>query len=163
MVTIIGLFGQKLIDKMIEEFAFAYCFERKEKAKTLADSSCFDTGSDRKFDSALLFQRMHVASKSRDISMTEVFHHELCPFTPALFDAICILKKPDKAQLAKAVDEHVNFLSDNTVTDNVPMTECSVLDGGSLIHCLQWQEVWRNFGCIHSIFTTNLWKSNSCF
>ena len=38
--------GQKLIDKMIGEFAFAYSFKRKEKAKTLAYSSCIDMDSD---------------------------------------------------------------------------------------------------------------------
>ena len=63
----------------------------------------------------------------------------LCPFPPALFDANCIFKKPDKALLAKAIDEHVNFLSDDAVTDNVSMTECYVLEGGSLMHRLQWQ------------------------
>ena len=62
--------GQKLIDKMVGELAVAYSFKRKEKAKTLADSSCIDVDSDRKIDSALLFQRMLVASKSRNVSMT---------------------------------------------------------------------------------------------
>ena len=38
-----------------------------------------------------------------------------------------------------AVDENVNFMSDDAVIDNVPMAECYVLDGGSLIHRLQWQ------------------------
>ena len=63
----------------------------------------------------------------------------LCPFPPALFDAICILKKPDKAQLAKAIDKHVSFLSDDAVTDNVSITECCVLERESLIHRLHWQ------------------------
>ena len=47
--------GQKLIDKMSREFALAYSYKRKEKAKTLADLSCIDVDSDRKIDSALLF------------------------------------------------------------------------------------------------------------
>ena len=46
--------GQKLIDKMIGKLAIAYSFKRKEKVKTLADSSCIDVDSDRKIDSALL-------------------------------------------------------------------------------------------------------------
>ena len=73
--------GQKLIYKIIREFAIAHSFKRKEKAKTLADS-CIDVDSDRKIGSALLFQRMLVASKSRDVSMTEVLDHEMCPLPP---------------------------------------------------------------------------------
>ena len=79
--------GQKLIDKMIGELAIAYSFKRKEKAETLADSSCSDVDSDREIDSALLFQRILAASKSRDVSMTEVLDHELClvPLSPSTF------------------------------------------------------------------------------
>ena len=73
--------GQKLIDKMIGELAVAYSFKRKEKTKTLADSSCIDVDSDRKIDSTLPLLRMLVASKSGDVSMTEVLDHELCLFS----------------------------------------------------------------------------------
>ena len=79
--------GQEFIDKMIGELAVAYSCKQKEKAETLADSSCSDVDSDRKIDYALLFQRMLVASKSRDVSITEVLDHELClvPLSPSTF------------------------------------------------------------------------------
>ena len=71
--------------------------------------------------------------------LEEVLEYELSPFPPALFDETSyIMRKPDKTQLAKAIDDYAGSLSDEAVTNEVPQTESYVLDGGSLMHRVPW-------------------------
>lgn len=130
--------GKQIIEKMEGQLVFSYSCKRKEKARTLGDASGVKVATESKIDPALLFQRLLVISKAGDFSMEEVLDHELSPFPPALFEANSILRKPDKAQLAKAIDDHACSLSDEAVTSSVPKTDGYVLDGGSLIHRVQW-------------------------
>ena len=48
------------------------------------------------------------------------------------------MRKPEKTQLAKEIDDYACSLSDEAVTNEVPQTESYVLDGGSLMHRVQW-------------------------
>jgi len=79
-------FADKIIQKMIGQPVFTFSFSRKDKAKTLGETSAVKVAPDRTVDSALLFQRFLVVSKIEDLSF-EVMSYELRPFPPALFEA----------------------------------------------------------------------------
>jgi len=130
--------GRKIIEKMEGQPVFTYVSKRKDKVKTLGDSCCIKVSQDRSIDPALLFQRLLVISNAGDFSLEEVLQYELSSFPPALFEASNIMRKPEKTQLAKAIDEYASSLSDEAVTNEVPQTEKYVLDGGSLMHRVQW-------------------------
>jgi len=130
--------GRKIIEKMEGQLVFSCSWKRKDRARTIGDASGVKVSNEQKIDPALLFQRLLVVSGTGDISMEEVLDHELSPFPAALFEAKNVPRKPDKAQLAKAIDDYACSLSDEAVTNSVPRTDCYVLDGGSLIHRVQW-------------------------
>ena len=48
------------------------------------------------------------------------------------------MRKPEKTQLAKAIDDYACGLSDEAATNEVPQTESYVQDGGSLMYRVQW-------------------------
>ena len=130
--------GRQIIDKMEGQTIFTYASKRKDKVKTLGDSCSVNVSQDRSIDPALLFQRLLVISNAGDCSLEEVLEYELSPFPPALFEASYIMRKPEKTQLAKAIDDYACSLSDEAATNEVPQTESYVLDGGSLMHRVQW-------------------------
>ena len=49
--------------------------------------------------------------------------YELCPYPTSLFEANDRLRKPDKAQLVKAIRNHVTPTSDNAVLETIPVTD----------------------------------------
>ena len=123
--------GRSIIDKMIGQSAFTFSFKRKDKAKTLGDMATIKITSERTIDPALLFQRLLVVSQTGDTSLEEVMGYELSPFPTALFEAKNTFRKADKPSLAHAIHDH-----SNQVSDEVPITENYVIDGGSLLHRL---------------------------
>ena len=66
--------------------------------------------------------------------------YELSLYPMSLFEGKGILRQADKAKLAEALRNHAKTVSDNAVTQGVPVTEHIVLDGGSLLHRLKWKE-----------------------
>jgi len=132
--------GNKVIADMIGESAFTYKFQRKDRAQTLGNISAVKIAPDRTIDPALLFQRFLVVSRSGDLLLEEVLTFELSPYPPALFETRNILRKADKPQLAQAIWEYANDLSSEAVMDTAPVTDCYVLDGGSLLHRLPWNK-----------------------
>ena len=73
---------------MIEKPAFTFTFRRKDKARTLGETSAVTVAPDRTIDSGLLFERFLVVAKTGERSLEEVMSYELSPFPPALFDSI---------------------------------------------------------------------------
>lgn len=130
--------GTQILEKMHGQPVFTYSYKRKDKAKTLGDASAVKVAPERSIDPALLFQRLFVVSRTGEFSLEDVLDYELSPFPPALFEASYVMRKAEKPQLAKAIDEHARNLSDKAVTNEVPKTDNYVLDGGSLIHRVQW-------------------------
>ncbi|KAH3863575.1 hypothetical protein DPMN_026565 [Dreissena polymorpha] len=59
--------GNKIIRDIKGKSAFAYKFKRKDRAKTLGNSSAVKIAEDRAIDPELLFQRFLVVSKSGDL------------------------------------------------------------------------------------------------
>jgi hypothetical protein len=127
--------GKKIIGDMIGKSAFTHKFKRKERALTLGNVSAVKIAPDRTIDPALLFQRFLLVSRSGEISLEDVLSYELSPHPPALFETKNILRKADKPQLVQAIRDHAS----TAVLNVIPGTDCFVLDGGSLIHRLPWE------------------------
>ena len=132
--------GNKIIEDIIRKSAFTYKFKRKDRAKTLGNSSAVKIAHDRTIGPALLFQRFLVVSRSGDHSFEEVLTYELSPYPPTLFETRNILRKVDKPQLAQAIRDHAADLLSECVMNSIPKTDCYVLDGGSLLHRLPWKK-----------------------
>lgn len=64
--------GNTIIEDIIGKSAFTYKFKRKERAQTLGNISAVKIAPDRTIDSALLFQRFLLVSRSGDLSLEEV-------------------------------------------------------------------------------------------
>ena len=92
--------GCRIIHKMKGQPAFTISFSRKDKAVTLGQQSTIKIAADRTIDSALLFQRFMVMSQTvtGELSLEEVMRYEISPFSPALFEAINVLRKADQPQ-----------------------------------------------------------------
>ena len=132
--------GNKIIEDIIRKSAFTYKFKRKDRVNTLGNISAVKIAPDRTIDPALLFQCFLVVSRSGDLSLEEVLTFELSPYPPALFETRNILRKADKPQLAQAIRYHAVDLSSEALMNYIPKTDCYVLDGGSLLHCLPWKK-----------------------
>ena len=131
--------GKKVVEGMVGQPAFTFSFKRKDKTKTFADMSTVKIAPEQSIDSALLFQRFLVVSKTGDISLQEVISYELSPFPSALFEARNVFRKADKPQLAHAIADHLSKTSSDPTSESVPNTAHYVLDGGSLLHRLTWK------------------------
>lgn len=136
-----------IMQKMVGQPVFTYSFSRKDKARTLAETTSIPVGPDRTIDCALLFQRFLVVAKTGELSLQDVMSHELSPFPPALFETTHVFRKADKPQLAHALSEHTG----DAIMDSVPTTESYVLDGGSLIHRLTWRN-GDTYGAIAQLY-----------
>lgn len=130
--------GKKTIDKLVGQPVFTYSFKRKEKAITLSDASAVKVTPKTSIDPALLFQRLIVISRAGDLSLEDVLEYELSPFPTALFEANYTLRKPEKPQLARAIENYASGQSDEAVSNEISRTDSYVLDGGSLLHRVAW-------------------------
>jgi len=146
---------------MIGQPVFSFSIKRKEKAKTLGNSSAVQVAPDRTIDPSLLFQRFLVVSRTGDLSLEEVMSFELSPYPPSLFEDNKILRKADKPQLAQAVSDHcTKALACEGAPDTTPsahlQTERYVLDGGSLLHKLKWKkgDTYGKIARAYADFTT---------
>ena len=127
--------GRLIMQKMVGKPVFTLSFSRKDKARTLGETSAIAVAPDRTIDCSLLFQRFLVIAKTGELSLEEVMSYELSPFPPSLFETTHIFRKADKPQLVQAIIEHAG----DAILDTVPSTELHVLDGGSLLHRLPWK------------------------
>lgn len=127
--------GCKIIHKMIGQPAFKFSFTRRDKAITLGHKSSITVAPDRTIDASLLFEHFMVVSQTGELSLEEVMCYEPSPFPPSLFEARNIFRKADKPQLAQAIGDEAT----DAILDSVPETERYVLDGGSLLHRLPWE------------------------
>lgn len=132
--------GKQVIEKMIGNSVFTVSFSRKDKVKTIGYPSAVKVSTDRTIDPDLLFQRFLVVSNTGELSMDDILKHELNTYPPALFEAIGVMRKADKPQLAHSIYEHCSSVEVTASGDSpsIPITEHYVLDGGSLLHRLHW-------------------------
>ena len=73
-----------------------------------------------------------------NITLDEDIEYELNPFPPSVFEVKNLLRKADKPQLAHTLADHCRIVERESIKDTKPLTECYVLDGGSLLHRLSW-------------------------
>src|SRR6218665_18664 len=69
-----------IMDNMMGKPAFTFTFRRKDKARTLGETSAVTIGPDRTIDSGLIFERFLVVAKTGELSLEEVRSYELSPF-----------------------------------------------------------------------------------
>ena len=81
-----------------------------------------------------------MVSQSGDISIDAAMKYELCPYDPSLFEARDIMRKADKPQLTDSICKHALSECAHAILDSVPETDHYVLDGGSLLHRLKWNQ-----------------------
>ena len=132
------LVGTKIIENMIGKSVFSFSFKRKDKVITMGDESAIKVAPDQTIPSDLLLQRFLFVSQTEDITLDEVIEYELNPFPPSVFEAKNLLRKADKPQLAHTLVDHCRIVKRESIKDTKPLTECYVLDGGSLLHRLSW-------------------------
>ena len=82
--------------------------------------------------------------------------YELCPYPPSLFEARDIMRKADKPQVTDSICKHALSESAHAVLDSVPETDHYVLDGGSLLHMLKWNQgdTYGSIANAYASFTT---------
>ena len=131
--------GKDAVTNMEGQAVFSYSHKRTNAVNTLASTRAVTVDKERGIDPALLFQRFLVVSQSGDLCLEEVMKYELSPYPPSLFEGKNLLQKPDKAPLLHAVRSHVNS-SNDAILQVIPKTGHYVLDGGSLIHRLKWND-----------------------
>lgn len=155
--------GDKIVGNMIGKSVFDHKFKRKDKAITLGSNSSVKVTPDKVIDPALLFQRFLVISKSGDLLLEDVLNHELSQHPPSLFEAKHIPRKADKPQIANSIKE---YEQKNCEEECEKSTDRYILDGGSLLHRVPWQEgstyseiaksyakfTFKNYGCATIIF-----------
>ncbi len=137
---------------------FPYSYKHKSKVKTLAAAKAIKVTGHQTIDPGMLFQRFLVVSQSGELCLDEVMKYKLSPYPPALFEENYILQKADKVQLLDAIRTYVTS-SDDAVFHSIPKTDEYVLDGGSLLHRLKWQErsTYSSIACTYASFTYNLY------
>ena len=85
--------GQKCFDKLVGIPVFTYSFKRKDKAKTLGDSTAVKVTPGKSIDPAVLFQRLIVICKTGDFSLEDILKCELSSFSPAYFETNYVFRK----------------------------------------------------------------------
>jgi hypothetical protein len=129
--------GESVIKKMQGCDVFRYTLKRSEKVKTLATKTNVKIDGDITIDPALLFQRLMVLANSNNTTLSDCIDFELCSYPPVLFESTRLLLKPDKPKLTKAIVEFVKGSVQSLPV--VPHdTNQYVLDGGSLLHRIDW-------------------------
>ena len=128
---------------MKDKDIFSFSQRRSDKIKSMAsEASVKVSTAEITIDQTLPFQRLYVVASPSDVDIEEVMKYELQTFPPSLFETATVLRKPNKPQLAKALQEHAL----NT-TSMIPESSSDknknhqfILDGGSLIHKIKWQK-----------------------
>ena len=143
--------GGKILDKMSGKPVFTFSFKRKDKATTLGDTSAIKIHLDQTIDPILLFQRSMIAIQRGDIDLEHIIRYDLWSFPPSLFEGMNLLRKADKPQLAHAVVEYCSILPDEAIKDSKPIVQHYVIDGGSLLHRLQWKK-GETYGAIANTY-----------
>ena len=148
--------GSEIVKNMAGKSVFDFSFSRKDKVTTMSFMKAVKIDDDRSIDPAVLFQRMIIITNTGEISLEEMVVHELCSFPPALFSSNSMPLEADKAPLAHALDDYCTSKLPGQKSTTPPKTDHYVMDGGSLIHRLNWEkgktygqiaEAYANMAC----------------
>ena len=132
--------GKNIVQKMVGQGIVTYSFKRRDKAKTLGDSSSVKVNAEQMINPELLFQRFLVVSQTGDLTLHDM-SYEISPYPMALFEAKHVFQKEEKPQLADALRDFVSHSSSKVmIMDPTPKSEHFALDGGSLLNRLLWKK-----------------------
>ena len=125
-------FGNNIIKMMEGQNAANYIFRKKHQIKTM-DHKIVTDGVEVQVDPQALFQRLLVIASNAEISLSEIMRYELSVYPPSLFASNGLPQSATKPQLADAMAKCTLSLAEAT-----PEADCSVFDGGSLLHRIKW-------------------------
>lgn len=130
--------GEGILSSMTDQEVEKYTFKRSFQVVTLSDNSAVKiTGEPIQIDTQLLFQRLLAASQRYNEDLSDIFQYELCSFPSSLFDNTGFLREAQKSTLADAIWKQGDCRPN--LQDYVHSNTCFVLDGGSLIQKLSWE------------------------
>ncbi|KAJ8886933.1 hypothetical protein PR048_013147 [Dryococelus australis] len=140
--------GENILKNLVGKDVFTSSCKRKDFVQTLTLSTKVKVNSDddTSFDQGVLFQRSIVAANNGGAIVEEVLDYELCPYPPSLFETSIILHKTHKSPLANIIHEFVlksspkEELHEHAATESERDNNYYVLDGGSLLYRLPWQQ-----------------------
>ena len=114
--------------------------EIKYKVKSLASfrSGPYVNGEKMVIDPLKFFNRLIIACE-REVKIKDAMRFELTPTPMSLFDSNQMMRKPDKAALARFLKASVDPI------ENPPATSL-VIDGGWLLHSVRWEAnvTWKD-------------------
>ncbi|CAC5420536.1 unnamed protein product [Mytilus coruscus] len=130
------LVGKKIIESMKDQDAFSISFKRSMQVKTLNEKTKIRTqGGTLNDSSQLLIQRLITAAKHVTDDVSKIFSYELSNFPSAMFDTSVAMREPQKSNLVEALWA----IGDCSAEYETSTTDVQyVLDGGSLLHRIQW-------------------------
>ena len=137
--------GEKLVKTMEGQGVFTFVYKKANKAKQMqSKNAVLIDGEKVSIDSTLLFQRLIAVYSLEELSTA--FQYELSSQPMSLFDKDGLMNEADKPKLKAAIKELTNEVERET-----PLSMHFVLDGGSLLHKVQWsvgqtfEEICKNY------------------
>ena len=129
--------GAAILKSMEGKTSDEHSFIRKDQVVTLGTKSSFKVdGVEAQVDPKLLFQRLIIVAQTSD-KLESAFNHELCSYSPALFDSSLLLRDAHGPALADAIWVFLNLMFK-------PMSQIKTVDmswvggGGVLIQRIPW-------------------------
>ena len=131
--------GKTMISKMVEGEIFKFSFTRKDKVRTLACANSVKLpNSEESIDPCLLFERLLVVASTSSFDVNELSKYELSAYRTAIFVTTTMLRQADKPLLATAIYNKVKHQFVELFEESAQHRY--VLDGGSLLHRVQWKQ-----------------------
>ena len=145
--------GKKIILDMEGKTISDYTFERKKQVKTLASVRYIQhEGEEVIIDPQILFQRLVMVGE-RSMDLDNMFSYELCSYPASLFDKHVLMRSAQKGDLIRAL---VDLTSSNCVLkpQDIGPGHSYVLDGGNLLHQVQWKKGSLTYGTLVDIYVS---------
>ena len=132
-------YGKTMISKMVEGEIFKFCFKRKDKVRTLTYANSVKLpNSEESIDPCLLFQRLLVVASTSSFDVNDLSKYELSAYPIAIFMTTTMLRQADKPPLATSIYNKVKHQFIELFEESAQHQY--VLDGGSLLHIVQWKQ-----------------------
>ena len=155
--------GSNIINKLQNTNIFSAKLKKGDKVLNLAHVSHVKTSDNVAISPELLFQRLILGANTDEFDMKNVMLYEMCSFPPSIYETPFLLRKADKASLAKAIKKHFNDVNENcSLVNDTPDCYYYVLDGGSLIHRIPWKKSLTYGEIINSYKDLVLRSYNKC-
>ncbi|CAC5413385.1 unnamed protein product [Mytilus coruscus] len=147
------LVGKNIIESMKDQDAFSISFKKSMQVKTLNEKTKIRTQGDTlNVSSQLLVQRLITAAKHVTDDVSKIFSYDLSNFPSAMFHTSGSMQEPQKSNLAEALWA----IGDCSAEYETSTTDVQyILDGGSLLHCIQWL-IGVTFGRIADLYVDHV-------